>query len=125
MALIELLSNSEIESKEPTSVTASFITDTIRSLLFSSSSAATGHESETDKKLKHISLDEVSDHDSFNDCWIIIYDRVYDITDFLDHVSWFVRIAAICPDTRRLSKLQGVFQILSVLTADKNNLMLQ
>lgn len=86
MALIELLPSSEIESKEPTSVAASFITDTIRSLLFSSSSAEE-HESDTDKKLKHISLDEVSDHYSFNDCWIIIYDRVYDVTDFLDQVS--------------------------------------
>ncbi|KAJ8954541.1 hypothetical protein NQ318_000775 [Aromia moschata] len=30
-----------------------------------------------------ITLDEVSWHDSYGDCWLIIYDRVYDITDFL------------------------------------------
>lgn len=30
-----------------------------------------------------ISLLEVGRHDNFNDCWVVIYDRVYDITDFL------------------------------------------
>ncbi|XP_063701439.1 cytochrome b5 type B-like [Culicoides brevitarsis] len=30
------------------------------------------------------SLKEVSMHDSWEDCWIIIYDRVYDITKFLE-----------------------------------------
>lgn len=34
-----------------------------------------------------ISLLEVGQHDSFADCWIVIYDRVYDITDFLHSVS--------------------------------------
>lgn len=33
-----------------------------------------------------IGLQEVSWHDTRNDCWIVIYDRVYDITDFLDEV---------------------------------------
>ncbi|XP_064087712.1 uncharacterized protein LOC135202306 [Macrobrachium nipponense] len=31
-------------------------------------------------------LDEVSQHDSYNDCWIILYDKVFDVTQFmLDH----------------------------------------
>lgn len=34
-----------------------------------------------------ISLLEVAQHDSFSDCWVVIYDRVYDITDFLHSVS--------------------------------------
>lgn len=34
-----------------------------------------------------ISLLEVAQHDSFNDCWIVIYDRVYDVTKFLHSVS--------------------------------------
>lgn len=34
-----------------------------------------------------ISLLEVSHHDSFKDCWIVIYDRVYDVTKFLQSVS--------------------------------------
>lgn len=33
-----------------------------------------------------ITLEEVAHHDSFDDCWIVIYDRVYDVTQFLrDH----------------------------------------
>lgn len=31
-----------------------------------------------------ITMEEVSWHDKIQDCWIIIYDRVYDVTDFLD-----------------------------------------
>ncbi|CAH2104332.1 unnamed protein product [Euphydryas editha] len=30
-----------------------------------------------------ITLSEVSLHDTPKDCWVVIYDRVYDITDFL------------------------------------------
>ncbi|XP_062141974.1 uncharacterized protein LOC133850033 [Drosophila sulfurigaster albostrigata] len=30
-----------------------------------------------------ITLEEVAQHDSFDDCWIVIYDRVYDVTQFL------------------------------------------
>ncbi|CAH1117891.1 unnamed protein product [Phaedon cochleariae] len=33
---------------------------------------------------KVITMKEVSWHDEADDCWIIIYDRVYDISDFLD-----------------------------------------
>ncbi|KAH8298310.1 hypothetical protein KR018_001945 [Drosophila ironensis] len=33
--------------------------------------------------LPEITLEEVSEHDSFDDCWIVIYDRVYDVTHFL------------------------------------------
>ncbi|XP_058450668.1 cytochrome b5-like [Malaya genurostris] len=32
---------------------------------------------------KQITLDEVSYHDTPNDCWIVLFDRVYDITSFL------------------------------------------
>ncbi|XP_069698600.1 cytochrome b5-like [Periplaneta americana] len=31
-----------------------------------------------------VSLDQVSWHDHNADCWVVIYDRVYDITDFLN-----------------------------------------
>ncbi|XP_058814851.1 uncharacterized protein LOC131678634 [Topomyia yanbarensis] len=33
---------------------------------------------------KQITLDEVSYHDTPNDCWIVLFDRVYDITGFLE-----------------------------------------
>ncbi|XP_045471188.1 probable cytochrome b5 2 [Harmonia axyridis] len=31
-----------------------------------------------------ITLEEVLCHDTRKDCWVVIYDRVYDITEFLD-----------------------------------------
>lgn len=34
-----------------------------------------------------ISIEEVSWHDEPNDCWLIIFDKVYDVTNFLDEVS--------------------------------------
>lgn len=37
-------------------------------------------------EIKEIDLEEVSNHDSIDDCWIIIYDRVYDVTNFLKMV---------------------------------------
>lgn len=33
-----------------------------------------------------ITLAEVAQHDSPRDCWVVIYDRVYDISTFLDEV---------------------------------------
>lgn len=86
MALIaEFLPTKDIESSE--TATTTFLTTTLRSFFFSKASINAGRESEIDKKLKVISLEEVSNHDSFDDCWIIIYDRVYDITGFLHRVS--------------------------------------
>lgn len=38
-------------------------------------------------KLQLFTLNEVANHGDASDCWIIIYDRVYRITDFLDKVS--------------------------------------
>lgn len=34
-------------------------------------------------ELPEITLEEVSFHDQINDCWIVLYDRVYDVTKFL------------------------------------------
>lgn len=31
-------------------------------------------------------MSQVSDHCEFSDCWVVIFDRVYDITDFLNQV---------------------------------------
>lgn len=38
-------------------------------------------------KDRTINLAEVSCHDTPKDCWVVIYDRVYDISTFLDEVS--------------------------------------
>lgn len=37
--------------------------------------------------LPEITLKEVAQHDEMSDCWVVIYDRVYDVTDFLRSVS--------------------------------------
>ncbi|XP_073822458.1 cytochrome b5 [Musca autumnalis] len=38
------------------------------------------------ERLPEISLDAVAHHDDYSDCWVVIYDRVYDVTSFLqDH----------------------------------------
>lgn len=37
--------------------------------------------------LPEITLKEVAHHDAMGDCWVVIYDRVYDVTDFLQSVS--------------------------------------
>jgi Cytochrome b5-like Heme/Steroid binding domain len=84
MALIERLPLDDPEISETNAT--NFLTNTIRSIFFSTS-PVTQKESENDEKLKHISLEEVLDHDTCDDCWVIIYDRVYDITPFLDLVS--------------------------------------
>lgn len=34
-----------------------------------------------------ITLKDVAEHDTQNDCWIILYDRVYDVTSFLYEVN--------------------------------------
>lgn len=36
------------------------------------------------RKLREFTLSEVSEHWSPNDCWVVVFDRVYDITTFID-----------------------------------------
>ena len=38
-------------------------------------------------KSKIFSLMEVSFHTDMSSCWIVIHDKVYDVTNFLDEVS--------------------------------------
>ncbi|XP_055684126.1 uncharacterized protein LOC129790586 [Lutzomyia longipalpis] len=40
-------------------------------------------DTEEEVELPEISLEEVANHDSATDCWIVIYDRIYDVTKFL------------------------------------------
>uniref|UniRef100_A0A1L8DYZ1 Putative fatty acid desaturase 2 n=1 Tax=Nyssomyia neivai TaxID=330878 RepID=A0A1L8DYZ1_9DIPT len=40
-------------------------------------------DTEDEIELPEISLEEVANHDSSTDCWIVIYDRIYDVTKFL------------------------------------------
>lgn len=45
-----------------------------------------------------ITMEEVSRHDEPDDCWIIIFDRIYDVTFFLDEVSNFMTILGFLMD---------------------------
>lgn len=40
-----------------------------------------------EKNKRIITMEEVSQHDEPNDCWLIIFDRVYDVTTFIDEVG--------------------------------------
>ncbi|KAG5675036.1 hypothetical protein PVAND_004975 [Polypedilum vanderplanki] len=85
-----IASNSDLDAKEALVAATSFITNTIRTLIYNPKTPNVGHASDNDDKLNQISLSEVSLHDLPDDCWIIIYDRVYDVTNFLDnHVGGF------------------------------------
>ena len=35
-------------------------------------------------ELPYYTVDEVSEHDNEDDCWIIINDKVYDVTPYID-----------------------------------------
>ena len=39
------------------------------------------------KDLPLYSMAEVSNHCDFNDCWIVLWDKVYDVTEFIKEVS--------------------------------------
>lgn len=52
-----------------------------------SSKSIQGSPKKTQVPDKFITMEEVSWHDEPNDCWIIIFDKVYDVTGFLDEVS--------------------------------------
>lgn len=41
--------------------------------------------------LKEIPIKEVQLHDTYSDIWIILFNRVYDITTFLQEVRFFFR----------------------------------
>ena len=50
-------------------------------------------------EIKIYSLKEVEEHKHDKDVWIVIHDRVYDVTKFLDEV----RTSGACCSLRRLS----------------------
>jgi cytochrome b involved in lipid metabolism len=88
-AMMDVLnSTTDVEAKGVLEAATDFIANTLRTLIFTPSTPSVGHASENDNKLHQISLSEVAEHDTFEDCWIVIYDRVYDITNFFDLVSF-------------------------------------
>ncbi|XP_070504280.1 cytochrome b5 [Chironomus tepperi] len=77
--------NSEIDAKETLVAATNFMTSTIRTLIFSPKTPVVEHAISNDDKLNQISLSDVALHDTPDDCWIVIYDRVYDVTNFFDN----------------------------------------
>ena len=53
------------------------------------SSYLTNDDDETDEDLPIISMAEVEEHRDTSDAWMVIYDRVYDVTSFLQEVIDF------------------------------------
>lgn len=60
----------------------------LRSLRLNKSTSITETENvlSVEKCQPTISLREVFDHDNYDDCWIVLYDRVYNVTQFLNQV---------------------------------------
>ncbi|XP_066255058.1 uncharacterized protein [Euwallacea similis] len=75
-------------SRLETSILAKYImAKVITNILMSSSSSGSSvqiPQSTVQSERRVIDLQEVSWHDTYRDCWIVVYDRVYDITRFLE-----------------------------------------
>lgn len=56
---------------------------TVTALRLSEPTPRVPKQKETSNNPPTISLDQVSWHDHRADCWVVLYDRVYDITQFL------------------------------------------
>jgi len=63
------------------------VTVALRTLRLNKTAPFTQTDSEkvlNQEKCRRIySLSEVADHDTFDDCWIVLFDRVYNVTEFL------------------------------------------
>lgn len=69
----------------------SMVTLALRTLRLNKSTPFAQKDTETvltEEKCRRIySLSDVADHDNYNDCWIVLYDRVYNVTEFLNQVT--------------------------------------
>lgn len=69
----------------------SMVTMALRTLRLNKSTSFAQKDTETvltEEKCRRIySLSDVADHDNYNDCWIVLYDRVYNVTEFLNQVT--------------------------------------
>lgn len=77
---------SEISADEESAVTMA-----LRTLRLKKSTSISQKDSETvlnaEKCRPIYSLSEVANHDNNKDCWIVLYDRVYNVTSFLNQVT--------------------------------------
>lgn len=81
MSTVEAQVHSPIEGNQ----TATILQLAMTALRLSKAPSADGNNNvgHQQRVRKQITLSEVSYHDSYDDCWIVLYDRVYDITSFL------------------------------------------
>lgn len=70
----------------------SLATSSIKSLLHQVQVAALSSTSTEWVQLPEYSLEQVSWHTSNDDCWIVIEDKVYDITKFIRQVNTNLQI---------------------------------
>ena len=54
--------------------------------------------------MSSLSHESISKHNTVNDCWIIIYDKVYDITNFMkkDHSGGYIPLSVAGSDATNL-----------------------
>lgn len=87
----QILVSNEIRTAEEVTVASSQQSTSILQLAMTALRLTTPPSSDRNNNSTHpslrlrpqITLDEVAYHDTFDDCWIVLYDRVYNITKFL------------------------------------------
>lgn len=82
--------NATVKQVEVITEDENMVTMAVRTLRLQKSTLVSETESETvlnEEKCRRIyTLSEVSEHDTYDDCWIVLYDRVYNVTQFLNEV---------------------------------------
>ncbi|KXJ75384.1 hypothetical protein RP20_CCG011855 [Aedes albopictus] len=82
-AVVDVHSADEVQTAA--SQSASFFQLAMTALRITATTTPSNDRNNNNLRLrKQITLDEVSYHDTMQDCWIVLYDRVYDITGFLE-----------------------------------------
>lgn len=83
-------SNPEIDAiiNDPDSSSRNILSLALKSLRLSKTNAFSSDVLIEEKRRRIIDLAEVANHDTSDDCWIVLFDRVYDVTEFLYKVSF-------------------------------------
>ncbi|KAG8038693.1 hypothetical protein G9C98_000248 [Cotesia typhae] len=72
-----------LELRETVSKTLSSIKNELKQSTVKNKSSNKNVSNKSESNLKTITLEELSWHDTIDDCWIAIYDYVYDCTEFI------------------------------------------
>lgn len=90
-ATSELDAAADNKKLKVTTVGENMVTMALRTLRLNKSTPLSQKDTETvltaEKCRRIYSLSEVAEHDNYNDCWIVLYDRVYNVTEFLSQVT--------------------------------------